>query len=644
MRSNDTFVWEAQRLFGMYSRPGRSHSSDRYVQVSADVAESERESASKEEDAHPYTYPIRATYPVRAPTTFLAPHPGRGSNEEREASGSEPTIRDPSFTFVLGQYGVGKTELVFQLCQRLANSTAEPLPVNLALCRGQLSLLEQANVSTGISARELFALLFDRVEPRADASTESNVWEGIRQGRIVLILDGIDELVSTWKQLRALLAGLARVVAGEPSDRHRKFRVIVTMRLELLMSLGKEDGSALAQEVSNAAPHIGIHKYFLQLGFLDDSQIVEFLARSGVKAEYILARVRSNRSLLEMVRRPLLARLLCDVARPDSQENFFASLCNPAQLISAVVDGAVKDPSLVEDQSHIARGNWDIKRIAYAALRLYELGKSEFGDADILEIDVPDETRRSDDIQKTMLRIHKLPFLQLTGKNLHFAHRIFYEYFVALGMKLKEEVGDSAEFDRLVLNVDMRRLLRDLMPDRWYERTMRSYGLDSDHRAEWRAFGGLEGRSRDLEKYRRFLLDSMTEPELYATNPARRLEVETSVQWFLSNEASFHPRYLVYNYEALAVYLATQRFTDNAQSARPLFDAVLERRFATTVKYLEAGDAECREAWELVLERVLSVGVRLRSRWVKEAAAREWSPLIQNAATVRRLQTIRDDV
>jgi hypothetical protein len=281
---------------------------------------------------------------------------------------------------------------------------------------------------------------------------------------------------------------------------------------------------------------------------------------------------------------------------------------------------------------------------------LYENGRNELDlddVKDILGVTAP-SGRSTKSAQDILAGIHKLPFLQLpAGTNgttvVQFAHRIFFEYFVALGMRLTEAGADFSAFDRLVLNVDMRKFLCGLMGEaKWYARTRRSYALQKKQWGEWKALE-LKADLGLCEQHRRILLASMTDPELHAQDEALRQQLEATIYWFLGNEREFHPRYLVYNYEAVAVYLVYQRWTATAKAARERLGSILADRLTAASKTL-GGDETCADAWELLVERALSIGLRLRYDWIGPMARFDWSKMILDENTLSRIHAIREDV
>jgi hypothetical protein len=196
-----------------------------------------------------------------------------------------------------------------------------------------------------------------------------------------------------------------------------------------------------------------------------------------------------------------------------------------------------------------------------------------------------------------------------------FSHNVFQEYFVARGIVLDLDSNGDA-FDRLVLNSDMRFSLRFLVDERypdeaneksWYRRTRRSYALDRP--AAWQLSGGrsFKDLSADLDAVRKTLLDYMTDPRMVSSESLQ----ETIEKFFEYETLSLNARYLMYNYEAIAVYLWKHPWEDSSQWLLHKFEQRLLAR-TLDLRFELDGELEDREGHELLAERILSIGRRLQ--------------------------------
>lgn len=575
-----------------------------------------------------------------------------------------------SVTFIVGQYGLGKTELVHQTCQYLLvngqGASLTPLPVNLALCRGEVKTLRE-----GMPAEDFALLLFDRILDEAGlppAFVTEELLPEIYGGRILLLLDGLDELISSPAQNHYFLSNLARILAaGSPGPHGEpKFRAAVSMRLEYLSAVASQDASDLTAIVnSGAGAGVATNTYFLKLDFLDDSRVEAYFRRRLTKGREAFEKVKKNRRLLDMLRRPLLLRIFCDLAKLRGSNRLHLLLNDlkdkehPSRLLKIFVDWAQGDERVVKDQKKITSLTWDADGLARKSVKLYEAGKSEMGLEDVEEILKDTDPAPGVEIRERKLSpseildgIHKCPFLwkdaQADGDTpsvvVRFAHKIFFEYFVAKGIVLYKEQGDYTPWINLVLNVDTRKFLRGMIKDsEWYERTKKSYALEGDDRSGWIFRDQID--FDELEKERRLFLDYMTDPENEKYMRDSDGSLAKAVSGFLDKEEILHPRYRMYTYEAVALYVWFHRWDEQAATISRRFSEILHRRLKEIHEGLQE-ESPARNALELLLERILHIGQRLRYAWAKEYVEKkaELLSLVRDSSTNNRVSAIFDNI
>jgi hypothetical protein len=614
------FLASAHELFGLHSKEHNEH----YIDVPARLGRN-RLPAGTFEHVNPILF-------------LTGIHAGRVT-----PYAAQKLAPAPSVSLIVGQYGLGKTELIFRVCEQMRLSTEKVLPVNLALCRDDagIALLDGEPSSEAVST-----LLFDRIFKRAGLDRDGvlpALLSDIRNGRILLILDGLDELVSNQTQHNHFFAGLMRLLEGAEA----RFRVIVSMRFEYLSLSGvaaddASDLAALIQRHGTAGKDVAV--FFLVLDYLGDSGVEDYLDDRLDDGARVYADIRGYSRVLEMLRRPLLLRIFCDVAPNVDLPDLLAKLGhrgNPVPLLKAFTKAASSDKALAKAQDDIAEFTWDIEALARQSLDLYRHSQSELTVRAIRSVLRPIEGESSVEeivtlpVEEVLKGVHKCPFLKLDSAVVHsedqkvarFAHRIFFEYFTARAMAAELQdrsavVGKRA-FDELVLNVDMRKFLRGLVEDdvTWYKETRPSYGLDNPE--EWE---DAKGTLFDvLEQKRRILLDAMTDPEnpeYYKESPLKRNTMET-VHWFVQRQAGpgLHPGYLTYNYESVAVYLTYQR-NPGLEDLRKRFDRSLHDRLLAVLAILGHDEPKLQTANSLLLERVLDIGRRLRFVWAKDFVGR----------------------
>src|SRR5262249_46959075 len=231
--------------------------------------------------------------------------------------------------------------------------------------------------------------------------------------------------------------------------------------------------------------------------------VYKYMDDRGVKGSWAAA-VHENHSLSTILQRPLLLKIFCDWATMvpnESRAQDLVGLNRPVRLIRSFLEDYVNEDlkdrhlDLPEYSSRLANYKWDLEKISSMALRLHEecggLGY-EFERARLYDcITIADGDRNVEDALRIM--VHKCPFIiMLDDKHCAFSHRTFYEFFVASGVasEVEEEtVGQESFgiFDELVLNVDMRKFLADLIcekctgkVDRWMQQVREVGELSSE--------------------------------------------------------------------------------------------------------------------------------------------------------------------
>jgi hypothetical protein len=620
----DSFLEAAEDLFDLHQE-GRGDRNHQYIDVPVRIGEDRLPDDATSPDAV-YGNPVIFITGIRTKKTTPTPE--------------QPIAPAPSLSLVVGQYGLGKTELMFQVCHQMQYSVETPLPVNLALCRDRVEVLDGGTVT----ASEMADLLFGRIAARAGVETSfllDQLQPAIRSGQIVLLLDGLDELISTPAQHHAFFAGLMTLLNHRGAEgAGARFKVVISMRFEYL--------SGVADDARDLVGRLRIPVFYLVLDYLGDSGVAAYLAARLPEMKSIFSEIRGHRLLLDMFRRPLLLRIFCDLAlRSDFRlPELFVKLDqdnSPAALLDAFIDTAADDARLREAQDQIGRVIWSPGQLALKSLDLSRNGETELTVEHLRDVIVPigDEISQDEirDLPATevLKGLHKCPFLRqdLVGVDLEtdkearvarFAHKIFLEYFTAKAMaaemKAQSIVRQALDptpqkrvFDELVLNVDMRKFLRGLLEsdDEWRRETRKSYGLvDAKDLEEWKKRGTDD--FDDLDRNRWTLLQFMTDPEHPPEN------IHKTVRAFLDRQQRWlHPRYLLYNYEAVAVYLWYERRNPATVPLKAEFGDIVRRRLEEVLIDLHglgAAASDERRAKSLLLERLLDIGRRLNYGWV----------------------------
>jgi hypothetical protein len=581
----------------------------------------------------------------------------------------QSTVTPPFLAFLVGEYGLGKTEFVHQLTEALlelagsqhpSTSRFEPLPINLARARGYLGTLADAPTASEFAD---FLVRPHREALGHDASyTRDILLPAIRSGRVLLLLDSLDELISTPTEHQKFFTGLGHLLAHvtEPNGVPMRYRICISVRLEyfgIYMGVDEHGGVQLLDPaiVGEKRPEI----YFLRFGFFDEDRIRAYLGAQVEKGEEVFKELQQRPDLLSALGRPLLLKIFVDLAKDISHDELFALLGDRplvVRLIELFVERASDDRQLRRAQEAIGRYVWDLDGLKRLSLDAYRQGKNQLTTSDIGSILIPigkspDTPPVPMDDEMIIKSVHKCPFLGRVSINrVDFAHKVFFDYFVVGGILLQEIGGSDDEgggfnaFDKLVLSVEMRQFLKALMEERtqesWYERTRYSYGFSSPE--EWDDWD--PAKEKRLDRIRRELLDFMTNPD--DTSP----KVLSTINEFLSLDRQFslHPRYRMYNYEAVAVWLFKNRLKPEAYELRSSFERSLRSHWVEVWNQLQSDNSQSkREALELLNERILDIARRLHMEWAGDAAyevVRNLESRVRTEDTRLRLRAIATQV
>jgi len=328
-------------------------------------------------------------------------------------------------------------------------------------------------------------------------------------------------------------------------------------------------------------------------------------------------------------------------------------------LLQRFVESAETDDRISKDQKKITSLTWDADELADKCVKLYEAGKSEMELNDVADVlkdtnrDAPNLKERTLEPAEILDGIHKCPFLWKDVRmehstqtvTVHFAHKIFFEYFIARGILLNKERGNYTPWMNLVLNVDTRKFLKGMIEDfEWYERTKKSYAMEPDDRKYWLHQDAIDFDA--LEKERRLFLDYMTDPENEKYMRDSDGSLAKAINDFLDKEDKLHTRYRMYTYEAVALYIWFHRWDEQARKISDRFSEVLETRLEEIRVGLLNETRPIRNPLELLLERILHIGQRLRYPWAKQYLSQkeELLTLVTDAGLNNRIRAIFNNI
>jgi hypothetical protein len=549
-----------------------------------------------------------------------------GPKEERQQVWAKPFV-----AIVTGQYGVGKTELARQLAVR--EGEAAVFPIALARCDARVRPLLKKRP---LEPDEMFQFLFGNHVPSRELKGKAaeNLWRPIQEGRVLLILDGLDELIYDRQSHKHFFKSLADTLFNieEKEDYWLGFRVVVTLRLEYLSAYDNFGGLEAVDCLKKGKVNRKRFSVpFLQLDYLRIHLIRRALVENfGARPA---AEIEQHRALMNLLDRPLILRIFCEYAQQD--KNFLNNLKRVRtgadvieRYLCAFLEAAGADRQLREAQNAITPDVcWDLDAIAQLALLLYRTPHREsFGQKEIAAC--ARSTQKGGRVAESVAweAISKCPFMVRDADSLRFENRTFFDYFVARGMFLKSKETSSTgftEFDEVFLNLDIRKLLRTIMDENWYPRTKSSCALDRARLPQWDPTCGLVRPTpallKELEAERRSLLDMMTCPEHFKAEIAVK-----TIRRFLDRPLKqFHPRYLMYNLDAVAVYIRVNAWDEMVQTLDSHFCEFLGKLLKDLEKRLPLSKdsvhaRELQEAYELLVVRILHIAHEMQYAWFRD--------------------------
>jgi hypothetical protein len=605
----ETLIQRSWDVFGLDSRKGRGVNNPFYVPVLVQVT---ADSLSAE--------------PIEMQSTAVA--------QRLVDLAANASLAMASICVCVGQYGLGKTELVFQICEQLRKETScKAIPITLNECRKSVhQVIPGPSHGLEAFAQFLFSPLSggEGGEFSADAILES-----IRSGKTILVIDGLDELGLRLPELQDFFQQLLDLVTKGHSGQVRS-TVFVTVRREYLAGLGISTSVALFGFDPREA--VALRLLFFRLGLFSDSHIEWYLSQRD--QEDAFERLRKFPELLSILRRPLFLKVFADLFGDEARIKDLRYLAEtPVKLIAAFVEQQTE----ASQAESIGRFRWDNEKLTDKALRLYRLRRAELSIAEVGEL-LSTPKGQAPDIDEIWSSIHKCPFLIKTGENsVQFSHKIFIEYFTACALVAGVESESPAEqtfspFDELVVDVDTRRFVRDMLGrERWIERTYYTYGFGDP--SGWHVM--KDGRDPKkmfpfLNEIRIQLLDYLTDPDQPNVDHVRR-----AIRRFFGVEGlHLHPSYLIYNYEAITIFLWYNRSDKRDAKIESHFTTLLKERFDDVRSRLALND-DSHPHWERLVERILSIADRLRIEQITRYRLDKLVECIADPTVKARIQYIQ---
>lgn len=569
----------------------------------------------------------------------------------------------PTIGILAAEYGMGKSEL-FAMLERYINANAPLLRDRRAL-RVELGhhvpstrrpLLARVAGEDDEAARRFAELLFGT---QTDDEYEERRAR-IRSGKTILLLDALDELLPQGDQTdyERFFDGLANYAGGQ-SEPEPGFLILVSMRREFLVTVDDEAAGLIGRTVRGRCAAKRLTTDLLQLAPFTLDLIRVYLERhfegpetpsEGLDVESLMARIEADERLVEILSRPLLLRLWCEMV---SGIGSLPDISRTADLIESYIKFASKE------QHKVHGGGWDLDKLSEKALNLFSNAEIEIPDEDIDELVTVKPGAGSPEERQATLEaaIHKCPFLQQTNEGVCFAHRAFFEYFTVQGVKLHalRQPRDVKPFNDLVLNTDMRKLLKAYLGEKMFiSLAHEAWGLDDS------SWASSEQDREDFERWHSRLLASMT-IDWHEPGEAKKLrEAVVGLLARIRDGAEVHPNYLMYGLDSIGVHLLRETNANIRDQRKPFSDVVKDtaERVVARLKDIkekpDAGDQASAnrpfqgEDYELLLEKVLDLGTRLHMPWVIPYCTRRVEDIsdyvITNEQTKRRVTRIMERV
>lgn len=621
----DDFIYKAHYIYGLEKHHDRGNKNPFYIEGPAVLSSGRLFKNIKHGESC-----------LTQPFVFLGNNSVKESGETDKLYRNQFVASSPSISIVIGEYGYGKTELVHQLCTYMKKKHAEftplTLPINLALCR-KSSKYELLNFSEVPDNKDFLLILFENIIQQSQFNINyiiDNILPYIFTGKILLILDGLDELVVDDVQHKNFFGGLVRLITHEYSSFRNlvpsmmNFKIVVCLRLEYFLAVDKPDTPEFIN-IINSENYLNkkIQVYFLTLKCFTDRRIKHYITNVLEEGNKVFEIIKQNSKLLDILRRPLLLHLFCKLAKTyrntELEFSYLVNIENDCELFEIFTSQAINDSDLISEQTAIKSIDWDIDALSYKALTLYQSGFTELNLEDISDIISNNDKNTSieSNITEDLYKVHKFPFLIRTSKkHISFSHRSFFEYFTAKGVALHVFNGNTEPFDEIVLNVDTRRFLKFLINKKFNdnqafdELTRKSFGLKNID--EWDK--NYKFDFEELELLRSKLLLLMTEPKNITKE-----EKDKYVRRFLEVENShIHPRYLIYSYESVAVYLREYMWNQEIREIGDKFSNILLKRLIFYMNELKNDKLliYLKLPIQILVERILDIAQRLRYKWV----------------------------
>jgi hypothetical protein len=371
-----------------------------------------------------------------AEPTKAEPHNTVNALEAMLAWAADSSATAPKLLALLGDYGTGKTSHALQFSRVLNSDVAHPnRPASLSALHIDLAYLRGAPGLAQLNVTQIIGLV---IEARGlDKVLSPNiVVREVREGRRILVYDGLDELTQTdHAQLHSVFRQLLQVLEPDPATRDpSRARLIVSCRTHYFRDLTEQH-----EFFNTRLRHSVTRKDYLCLYLLPwkAATVRDYLNRrlTTTEATALSDTIATTYNLEELASRPVLLAMMCEqVGEVLRLRDAGGGAVTASTLYAQTVAMWVRR----DDEKHVLQATHKPVLMGALACAMWNDGK-EFWSADRLDrwlrktVDAlfpgyysPEQTQTIQDDLRTATFIVRPREDAFT-----FAHRSFLEFFLA---------------------------------------------------------------------------------------------------------------------------------------------------------------------------------------------------------------------
>jgi HAD superfamily hydrolase (TIGR01509 family) len=370
------------------------------------------------------------------------------------------TVSDQAQCLILGEFGTGKSALVarvaFDLAKKFLEKKSSVLPVVIPM--RYLYGLDILNESA--------RLLTERYN--VTLCTRQYLVEAVRSGKVVLILDGLDEFLRThenrfpaheFKMLQELITTKAKVII---TSRPSIFRT--PEELIEYFQTGRQDASLIASRIFSANPMT-----VLELKPFSDEQIDEVLTRRGEMKQDVRKSIRENQSIHQLARQPILLNMIIETLPLiiENRGSGFLREMDTVKLYELYTSQVIRRDLWLVSMSESEA----MKICEKIALEMFNKREEEVEESAIsrIALEVFEANRRfSVDVAPVTIHIRSSLFMTSTRERKYrFMHLTVMEFFVAKGLvnAIRERDFSGLNLERIVYHEATSHFARALLTE-----------------------------------------------------------------------------------------------------------------------------------------------------------------------------------